>query len=56
MLVEFLHMALVSFEGYNYESQREFAELFCSHAYFRMPKFRNEVLTIIVRAKDPTIN
>ena len=41
LLVDLLQLTLKSLENYNYESQREFAELFCALAYFRLPKFRN---------------
>lgn len=50
-----LQRTLKSLEAYNYESQREFAELFCAYAYFRLPKFRKEVLTAITRNDDPEI-
>jgi hypothetical protein len=55
LLVDLLQRTLKSLEAYNYESQREFAELFCAFAYFRLPKFRNRVLTIISHSGDPEI-
>ncbi len=53
--MDLLQRTLKSLEAYNYESQREFAELFCAYAYFRLPKFRKEVLTAITRNDDPEI-
>lgn len=55
LMIDFLHTTLQALETYTYESQKEFAELFCAYAYFRIPKFRNEVLAAITRADDPEI-
>lgn len=55
LMIDFLHTTLQALETYTYDSQKEFAELFCAYAYFRIPKFRNEVLAAITRTDDPEI-
>jgi hypothetical protein len=55
LLIDLLQVALQSFEGYNCEMEKEFAENFCAYTYFRIPRFRNQILTAITRSTDPTI-
>lgn len=52
-MVDLLHSTLQALQTYNYENQKEFAELFCAYAYFRIPRFRSEVLGAITRTNDP---
>lgn len=55
LLVDLLQVSLQSFDGYQCDQQREFAENFCAYAYFAIPQFRNLVLAVITRTNDPEI-
>jgi hypothetical protein len=37
------------------EAEQVFAESFCSYAYFRIPLFREHILSVIHRESDPVI-
>lgn len=50
---EIMYKTLMISLNYNYESQRDTiieAEAFKAFGYFRIPKFREEVLRVIVRS------
>jgi hypothetical protein len=46
-----LAMESLNHKGSDYE--RTFAEVFSAYAYFRIPEFRREVLSLITREDDP---
>jgi len=54
-MVSLLRITLQSLQNYNYEKQKNFAELFCAFAYFAIPKFRDAVVANICRKDDPAI-
>lgn len=53
LMLDLLNITLKSLEYYSCGNQKEFAETFCAHAYFRIPIFRNEILTAISKSTDP---
>lgn len=46
-LYKLLGFALKSLNFKGSSSERSFAELFCAYAYFRIPEFRAEMLSVI---------
>lgn len=55
LLNQLMNLTLFSLNFKGHESEKQFAELFCALAYFRIPQFRKHVLQAISRPDDPEI-